>query len=383
MKAHDQSPTAAAVDRSDAALFRRAFLAPADAVPLPLLPAKITASWLTAALRQRRTQITVQSAVIEDVILGTSTKIRVRLVCTGAGAREIPSTVIVKGGFEAHSPTLREMYANEVRFYADIQEHIPMPSPSSFFAGSDPDSHQSIVIMEDLRPLGVEFCHPLRPQNFDQVARRLETMAGYHAATWNSREFQPGGRWHDIGSRFEAWGLAFMRRYLAPETWAHYVASPRGAACSVELHDRFWMERVVEEFAALEAKRPCCMIHGDTHLGNLYIAADGMPGFFDAQVARAPWYLEVSYHIVCALDQATRPRWEAALLDRYLRALADNGVDAPSFDDAWLDYRRAIAYGLLVFLTNEVIFQTESVNTAYAARFSAACLQHRTKSLFG
>ena len=56
---------------------------------------------------------------------------------------------------------------------------------------------------------------------------------------------------------------------------------------------------------------------------------------------------------------------------------------APAFDDAWLDYRRSLAWGLFIFLTNEIRFQTESVNTAYAARFSQAALDHDLKRLIG
>jgi hypothetical protein len=357
------------------------FLAPTDALPLPLLPEQVDARWLTAALRQLRPGVTVTSASVVDVLCGTSTKIRVRASYAGADSEGLPHTLIVKGGFEPHSPKMAAMYANEVRFYADIQPFIPMPSPICYLAGSDPDSHQSIVIMEDLRRPGLVFCDPRRPQSFEQVARRMDAMAAYHAATWESVEFEPGGRWADIESRFDGWGLDYMRRYLVADVWAHYMASPRGAATSVTLHDREWMEHALTTIGDIQRVQPRCMIHGDTHLGNLYICEDGSPGFFDAQVARTAWHHEVSYHIVCALDLADRATWEVALLDRYLTALSGHGVAAPDFDSAWLDYRRSIAWGLFVFLTNEVKFQTESVNTAYAARFSQAALDHGIKRL--
>jgi aminoglycoside/choline kinase family phosphotransferase len=357
------------------------FPAPSDALPLPLKPEEITARWLTAALCQRRPEITVTHAETVDVIWGTSTKIRVRARYEGPGSEELPPTVIVKGGFEEHSPAMAAMYANEIRFYADIQPFITIPSPQCYFAGTDPGSHQSIVIMEDLRREGVIFCDPLRPQSFEQVAARIDAMARYHAETWDSPEFEPGGRWADIGSRFDTWGLEYMRRYLVPDVWAHYMASPRGAACSVTLQDREWMEQALQTIGDIQFRQPRCMVHGDTHLGNLYIDEQGRPGFFDAQVARTAWHHEVSYHIVCALDLADRARWEGALLERYLRELRRNGVHAPSFDEAWLDYRRSLAWGLFIFLTNEIRFQTESVNTAYAARFSAAALDHDLKRL--
>lgn len=357
------------------------FFAEPDALPLPLEVEDITARWLTAAIRQTQPAITITQADIIDLLLGTSTKIRVRISAEGEGASTFPSTLIVKGGFEEHSPSMKAMYANEVRFYRDIQPFIPMSSPICYFAGSDPQSHQSIVIMEDLRREGVVFCDALQPQSFDQIARRMEAMAAYQAATWQSPNFEDGNRWSDIGSRFDSWGLEYMQRYLVPDVWTHFMALPRGAAASVQFHDRKWMDEALRKIGEIQRGQPQCLIHGDTHLGNLYIDENGEPGFFDAQVAQTAWHHEVSYHIVCASDVADRTHWERPLLEKYLAALQKHGVAAPSFDDAWLDYRRSLVWGLFIFLTNENKFQTEAINTAYAARFSQAALDHDLKNL--
>jgi len=93
-----------------------AFIAPPDTLPLPVKPEGVTARWLTAALRDRRKDLTVTECEIVDVITGTSTKIRVRCRYTGPGAAEMPQTLIVKGGFEDHSTNMGPMYAREVRF---------------------------------------------------------------------------------------------------------------------------------------------------------------------------------------------------------------------------------------------------------------------------
>jgi hypothetical protein len=116
-------------------------------------------------------------------------------------------------------------------------------------------------------------------------------------------------------------------------------------------------------------------------LGNLYEDPLGNPGFLDMQVNRAPWFADVTYHLICALDIADRREWEGQLLQHYLRCLVQEGIAAPSFDEALDCYRREIAWGLFVFLINETRFQTESVNTAYAARFGDAALTHDTLAL--
>ena len=88
--------------------------------------------------------------------------------------------------------------------------------------------------------------------------------------------------------------------------------------------------------------------------------------------------LEVAYHLGCALDTADRPRWEGALIQHYLRELAQAGVEAPSFDEAMRQYAVFLAFGYCIFIINDAVFQAEAVNTAYTARFSAAMLDHDT-----
>jgi len=350
------------------------------AIPLPVRPEGVTRAWLESALGTRRPGLRLASAAIVDVIPGTSTKIRVK-VQSDRNGDDLPSTLIVKGGFEDHSAAMAAMYLNEMRFYRDVQPAVPIRSPACFYAGSDPGSHQSIVIMEDLVPRGVRFGDALRAQTPAQVARRLSAMAQYHAATWDSPEFRPGGRFDWVGGRHEGWSVTYQEHYLEPDRWAHYMTQPRGAAVAPELRDRDWMRHALARLGAYHRDASCCLCHGDTHLGNLYEDADGSPGFFDAQVARAPWQLDVTYHITCALDVADRRACERELLRHYLAELAQAGVAAPAFDDAWQAHRREVAYGLFIFLINETRFQSEVINTAYASRFGAAAIDHDTHGL--
>jgi hypothetical protein len=355
---------------------------PDQSLGLPLRPAEITAAWLTEALRARHPGVTVTRAEIRDVISGTSTKFRVAVeYAPEGGAASLPSSLIVKGGFEDHSPWMAGMYADEVKFYRDIRPHIAMNTPACYFAGSDPSSHQSIVILEDLKLRDVTFQNPLVPSTYEQLARRLDAMALYHAQTWNSGEFAAGGRLAHITTRYQGYGKYFHERYLEPERWAHFMRSPRGAAVSVRLHDRDWMRGALDKLEQYHKQFPPCIIHGDTHLGNLYLEKDGTPGFLDAQICRAPWQMEVNYHLIVACDIADRRLWEPALIARYLEALKRHGVDAPCFEAAWEAYRRETAYGYFIFVINENFFQTESVNTAEAARFGAAALDHGTIGL--
>ncbi len=342
---------------------------------LPLTPDGVTATWLTEALQHTYPGTKTRALEIVEVITGTSTKIRIKADCTGP--LSLPADLIVKGGFEQHSPPMAAMYQREARFYRDVVPFIPINAPRSFYAGSDPQSHQSIVVMEDLRARNVHFCDALETEDFETVASRLNAMAAFHAATWNSPGFAPGGRFDWITGRFEGFGRSHNERYLTPETWRRMVRTPRGAAISTRFHDPEWMIGAMNKLGDLHRASPVqSLLHGDTHSGNLYIDADGTPGFLDAQVVRSPWHLDVTKYIICALDHADRRQWEVPLLQYYLDCLSNHGITPPSFAHAWECHKQEITYGLVMFTINETAFQPESVNTAYTARFNSAAIDH-------
>lgn len=351
---------------------------PKEHFPLPLHIGDITREWLTAALGVYFPGVTVLNSQIVDVNNGTCTKIRVRLEMDekGKGAG-IPETVILKGGFEPHSRAMSNMHRMEARAYRDVLPVLKLLSPLCYFADFEEESQQGIVIIEDLVARGVSFCHPQTPQTHEQVARRLTDLARFHARTWGGVELGPGGRWdwtHDVIASF----YPHFGPFFEDGSWEKWVNSPRGAAASVRFHDKRWMADALRKLVRFTAPMPKCVLHGDTHLGNLYIDPDGSPGFFDPQPHRGPGMYEVAYHVGGALDIADRRRWEGALVRHYLDELAREGVQIPGFDDAMHQYSAFLALGYCIFLLNDTEFQTEAINTAYTARFSAAMLENHT-----
>ena len=99
------------------------------------------------------------------------------------------------------------------------------------------------------------------------------------------------------------------------------------------------------------------------------------------------------YDIVPAMiEQARKLHGEAS--DRQWRVgaepteFADYAIASGIFnvrgtvvEEAWEGYRRETAYGYFIFVINESRFQSEAVNTAEAARFGAAALDHDTVRL--
>ncbi|WP_162527152.1 phosphotransferase [Sphingomonas solaris] len=350
-----------------------------DARPLPLRLEDIDADWMTRALRTRAPGVTCEGIEVVDLIKGTCTKIRLRLSLDDAGrAAGIPELVILKGGFEEHSRAMSLVHDAEVRGYRDVFPVVDLPVPTCYFADFDPSDQQGIVILEDLLERDVAFCSALVPQSFEQSRRRLDALARFHAQTWQSAELEPGGRWHSFPEG-EAQLRDYMNRYLEkPEEWRRFVLSPRGACTSVRFHDLGRIVSAFDKLVTISRRLPHCIVHGDTHLGNLYHNADGSPGFLDSLPGRGPGIREVCYHLVGALDTDDRRRWEGALVQHYLETLSSLGVEAPSLDAAMEQYAAFLLDGYIIFMVNESFYQPESINTAYTARFSTAMIDHAT-----
>ena len=363
-----------------------------DALPLPLTVEEIDAPWLTAALSRSFPGITVNSFDVLSVRHGFTTVMRVRLHAEGA---RIPDTLIIKGGFEPWSRDRARTYAIEAIAYRDVWPVLSLNVPKCFFADVESERKQAVMIMEDLTLRDVTFLNPLQTRSYEQVERTLSALAQLHASTWNSPDIQPGGRWEP--SRFEPegrWsgiahsGAVMFRDYLyrlgyfRPEVFERLARLPRGCASAKQFHDPEWARLGFDYIASLEDVLPSCVVHGDMHLGNLYEEPDGTPGFYDSLPHKDQAHREVAYHITCALDPADRRRWDRALVAHYLSELRRHGVaDAPDLDEMMYYFAAFLVYGFYVFFVNDLRWQTESFNTAHAARFSAAMVDHGTKEL--
>ena len=128
--------------------------------------------------------------------------------------------------------------------------------------------------------------------------------------------------------------------------------------------------------------RPACSTRTSIW-ANLYIDADGTPGFLDWQSPRkGHWAHDLTYFLMSALDPLDRRASERDLVRGYLAALAARGVqDAPNETQAWRSIRAHIVYGLFYWLVNPVEWQAEVNNTAVVPRFAWAAIDHHAPPL--
>src|SRR3546814_9190384 len=84
------------------------------------------------------------------------------------------------------------------------------------------------------------------------------------------------------------------------------------------------------------------LLHGDTHLGNIYLLPDGRAGLLDWQlVVRGHHMHDVNYIVTTALSIGDRRNHERDLLAYYLDRLKAHGVAAaPDLEESWTEYKR-------------------------------------------
>lgn len=163
-------------------------------------------------------------------------------------------------------------------------------------------------------------------------------MAAYHGVWWDSSKlaqlktptdhFDNVANLIDMGGRCEA-GMKRCEDVYPPALVGQAARLWAGTRQSLDL---------------LTSGTPT-LLHGDSHVGQMYVTGDGQMGITDWQaVMQGNWAYDVAYFISSACEPADRRAWEDDLLKEYLDKLGAAGGEPPSFDEAKLAYRRSLFY---------------------------------------
>ena len=351
---------------------------------LPGSVEEVDAEFLSAALSTYAPGTEVRSFEIVDVIHGLTTLLRLRLDLNETGRKAgIGPTVMLKAGFEPHSPQFISTYAMEVTAHRDVWPPLGLRTPIYYFADADLQRKRSVLIMEDLKARGVTFCTNKQTQKYEQVAKRLSALAEVHAKTWDSPDIKPGGKYD--GAVLQNGAAILLKKHTdfgsyTPEGWRAWIDKPRGATSSTRFTNLDWARDATAYLAKISPQVPNAIIHGDCHLGNVYVDVDGEPGFYDSLPRREPPYFELCYWITCAMDVLDRREADHMLVRHYAQEAQRHGVNT-SYEECLYYYKIFLMMGWMYFIVNSTDFQTEWFNTFHAARFHAAMLDHGTYEL--
>jgi hypothetical protein len=253
------------------------------------------------------------------------------------------------------------LYRNELAIYREVNPATFLESPQFLGGAYDSGSNALLLMLEDLRDRGVTFPHVNVPTSLHRMRSLLDQLVILHARYWNSPRLAASSGWMEAHTRG-----AIHDQFSSPHVLPPHIARELAAEqFKREMVERLGVDgetlfRQVHRLQRHQATLPQTLCHGDTHIGNTYtLPNDTGPndtgpndtgGLFDWQLASQGFAMhDVSYLLATGLSVVERRRHERELLGCYREALLAHGVtDAPSPDDLWIEYRRAMVWGVFI-----------------------------------
>jgi aminoglycoside phosphotransferase (APT) family kinase protein len=287
----------------------------ADGIAIPAQVSELTATWFSQAL-----DCPVSAVEVIDAHSGTTGRARVRLTSGG----ELPDTLFVK--LQPFSEEQRQLIRQvglgvaEARVYANVGGELPVRVPHVWHSAYESADGAFVMVLEDLAAAGCRF-PAIDDEDILQVAHStVEELAKLHAA-YQGRKLPwlrtaEGMRAKPADPKVEARRSMFIKMALE-KFGAEMPPVFRRLA-------EFYIEHLTD-VAALFGEGEHTLIHGDSHIGNLFVD-DGRTGFYDWAVASpGPGMRDFAYFMCNSVPTDLRRAHEDDLLGLYRRTLASLG----------------------------------------------------------
>jgi aminoglycoside phosphotransferase (APT) family kinase protein len=340
------------------------------AASIPVEVQEITASWLQDVMRAHVPDASLRGIDVVEAHSGTTG--RARVVLTHDDPR-LPASVFVKlAPFDVGQRAFVEqqgMGRAEARFYAEISGEIPVRLPRAWYAAHD-DAGRYVMVLEDLVSVGATYPTQCEVDR-SFVEGTIDAMAALHARFWATPRFSRDRDLAWVERRSRGYGSAApLVSFALEQLGADLPEGSRrlGAVC---------VERA-DGVAAFLARGTSTLVHGDAHLGNMFVD-DGKPGFLDwAMVSCAPGLRDVAYFLCASVPTDVRRAGERGFIARYCDRLREGGV-ALDIDVAWDQYREQLVTGWIAAAVTAAMgshWQPIEVGRAATARADAAIADH-------
>ena len=294
----------------------------------------VTAQWLTAALDGGTVSEVRAERIAEDSGF-SSLLYRVHLVGDG-----VPRSVIVKLAAESEARGAMELlggYRRELSFYRLVAGHAPIHTPHVYTARMLDNSADFVLVLEDL--CDWDNADHLAGLSMNRARVCIGQLAGLHA--WST---DPSNA--PVLEAFPSIDTPIARDLLVPafgpgwQVYLDHTTNPVSAGVAG------FAERFTEEAGqALQALTERSMLlHGDIRADNLFFDGDRLK-VVDFQFASlGAGVADIAYLVSQGLPTDVRRGNDDDLVREYLACLRAHGVTDYTFDEAWRQYRFAVAY---------------------------------------
>ncbi|MCR9094782.1 MAG: ecdysteroid 22-kinase family protein [bacterium] len=340
---------------------------------VPAHSGEIDAAWLTDALQPRHPGVRVASVDLADSAEVTNSH-------AWLGVRYAPDSkpgpTSLFGKLLPNDPMRRvaiaqtRMGLREAKFYDTLAPKLSLRVPEAHVVRYEEDEGGAFVILlEDLNASGCTVSSGPESPTPDQAARALEDLAAMHVRFEDPAVREKEAGWvtppdppSDYGAVRLQEGLDHHRDKL---TDAFAEMSEVYIAKQDALH-------------AVWAAGPRTVIHGDTHIGNVFFDGDTV-GFLDwGIITLANPLRDVSYFLNMCLSVEDRRAREGDLIRHYLGARKALGGQEIGFDEAWKTHRLQASY--LAVASCQIVTFPEDV-TPRRRQFAAAFLERASAAL--
>lgn len=330
---------------------------------IPTHPSDLTPAWLTEVLG---TEVTGVEVLEHSFATNQRARVAPTYATPGAG----PATLFVK--LAPVDPAHRAMIGatgmgtREALFYADVSGSCGLRVPRCFHAAADDEWF--VLLLEDLGARGCRFSAGEWGVGLDAAAHALDDLAQFHGRFRDPAARAAVAPWSDSPHRRNTEATAKLMRLVLDQN-AGTLSPGYTAIGELYVEHHAW-------FDDMWHAGPQTLIHGDLHIGNVYLDGDRV-GFLDWGLSRASTPLrDVSYFLTMSVDVEVRRANERALIERYLDALRAAGGESISFDEAWAVHRLQSSYTVvatfLAYMPTYMASDGVALGDALLARADAA-----------
>ena len=316
---------------------------PRTAQDIPTNIGAISEEWLTAVLCAETPGACVTSWHSPGGSSGTSERAALRVTYNSVGQDAgLPTELFTKSSNSLQQRILLTaggMLMGETEFYFRFRPRVQMEAPLAYWGAGDPNSGRSFLVFEDIAATkGARFVDATEVLTRPQVEDVLTNLAVLHGTFWGSSDLagikSTATHIRNISGVVNMGGRSAVGLKKAADS------IPPGMA---DKADRVWAGTL--KSLQMLHDGPQTLLHGDPHVGQAYVTGDVRMGLTDWQLILAGgWAHDVASFIGSSVEPQDRRAWERELIGGYLDKLGNAGGRPPSFDEAFLAYRRSLFY---------------------------------------
>ncbi len=285
---------------------------------IPSSVEELTPEWLSEATGSR-----IEGLEVLDAHSGTTGRVRVGITTVDD---EVPDSLFVK--LQPFDRAQREFVrmvglgVAEAQLYAAVGDRLPVRVPRVWHSSFDVDEGSFVMVLEDLVASRCRFPRPDDTDVLDVAVSLVDELAVLHGTFWD-QELPWLGR-HALSRGGGGQQEARMAGGAAIVQSALDKFAGEMPPAFRELGEIYVVR--YRDIGSLWNEGERTLIHGDDHMGNLFVD-HGRTGFYDWAVASEhPGMRDVSYFLCNSLPTEVRRAEEGTLLARYRDALAGRAI---------------------------------------------------------